>query len=48
MSKASGSLSLVSRMVSLEVVDLQTGKWLKSIPGFKKTQGIATSSHLRE
>ena len=26
---------------SLEVVDLQTGKWLKSIPGFKKTQGIA-------
>jgi hypothetical protein len=26
---------------SLEVVDLQAGKWLKSIPGFKKTQGIA-------
>ena len=26
---------------SLEVVDLQTGKWLKSIPGLKKTQGIA-------
>jgi hypothetical protein len=26
---------------SIEVVDLQTGKWLKSIPGFKKTQGIA-------
>jgi DNA-binding beta-propeller fold protein YncE len=26
---------------SLEVVDLQTGKWLKSISGFKKTQGIA-------
>lgn len=26
---------------SLEVVDLQSGKWLKSIPGFKKTQGIA-------
>lgn len=26
---------------SLEVVDLQTGKWLKSIPGFKKTQGVA-------
>src|SRR5436853_6752417 len=25
---------------SLEVVDLQTGKWLKSIPGLKKTQGI--------
>ena len=26
---------------SLEVVDLQTGKWVKSIPGFKKTQGVA-------
>jgi len=26
---------------SLEVVDLQAGKWLKSISGFKKTQGIA-------
>jgi DNA-binding beta-propeller fold protein YncE len=26
---------------SLEVVDLQAGKWLKSIPGFKKTQGVA-------
>src|SRR5882762_5956590 len=26
---------------SLEVVDLQTGKWLKSISGFLKTQGIA-------
>jgi len=26
---------------SVEVVDLQGGKWLKSIPGFKKTQGIA-------
>ncbi len=26
---------------SLEVVDLQAAKWLKSIPGFKKTQGIA-------
>src|SRR5882672_9051943 len=26
---------------SLEVVDLQTGKWLKSISGLKKTQGIA-------
>src|SRR2546425_8660079 len=26
---------------SLEVVDLQTGKWSKSIPGFKKTQGVA-------
>jgi DNA-binding beta-propeller fold protein YncE len=26
---------------SLEVVDLQTGKWMKSIPGFKKTQGVA-------
>src|ERR1700682_4825227 len=26
---------------SLEVVDLQAGKWLKSIPGFKKAQGVA-------
>src|SRR6202051_3368545 len=26
---------------SLEVVDLGTGKWSKSIPGFKKTQGVA-------
>src|SRR5882757_10143271 len=26
---------------SLEVVDLQAGKWVKSIPGFKKTQGVA-------
>src|SRR5437879_7744017 len=26
---------------ALEVVDLQAGKWLKSIPGFKKPQGIA-------
>src|SRR5229473_3986237 len=26
---------------SLEVVDLQAAKWLKSIPGFKKTQGVA-------
>src|SRR5712692_6785659 len=26
---------------SLEVVDLQAGKWLKSIPSFKKTQGVA-------
>src|ERR1700722_16869774 len=26
---------------SLEVVDLGGGKWSKSIPGFKKTQGIA-------
>jgi len=26
---------------SLEVVDLQARKWLKSIPGFKKTQGVA-------
>ena len=26
---------------SLEVVDLEAGKWLKSIPGFKKTQGVA-------
>jgi DNA-binding beta-propeller fold protein YncE len=26
---------------SVEVVDLQAGKWLKSIPGFNKPQGIA-------
>lgn len=26
---------------SLEVIDLQGGKWSKSIPGFKKPQGIA-------
>lgn len=26
---------------SLEVVDLRAGKWLKSVPGFKKTQGVA-------
>jgi WD40 repeat protein len=26
---------------SLEVIDLAAGKWSKSIPGFKKTQGVA-------
>jgi DNA-binding beta-propeller fold protein YncE len=26
---------------SLEVIDLRGGKWSKSIPGFKKTQGVA-------
>jgi WD40 repeat protein len=26
---------------SLEVVDLRAGKWSKSVPGFKKTQGVA-------
>jgi DNA-binding beta-propeller fold protein YncE len=26
---------------SLEVVDLQAGKWLRSVPGFQKPQGIA-------
>lgn len=26
---------------SLEVVDLRAGKWMRSIPGFKKPQGIA-------
>jgi hypothetical protein len=26
---------------SLEVLDLRAGKWLKSIPGFRKTQGVA-------
>lgn len=25
----------------MEVVDLQAGKWTRSIPGFKKPQGIA-------
>jgi len=33
---------------SLEVVDLQAGKWLKSIPGFKKTQGIAYVASLNK
>jgi hypothetical protein len=33
---------------SVEVVDLQAGKWLKSIPGFKKTQGIAYVSSLNK
>ncbi len=31
---------------SLEVVDLHAGKWSKSIPGFKKTQGVAYVSSL--
>src|SRR6202035_2523550 len=26
---------------SLKVIDLAAGKWSKSIPGFKKTQGVA-------
>src|ERR1700731_2226769 len=26
---------------SLEVLDLAAGKWSKSLPGFKKTQGVA-------
>src|SRR6266850_7808953 len=26
---------------TVEVLDLQAGKWLKSIPGFLKTQGVA-------
>ncbi len=33
---------------SLEVVDLQAGKWLKSIPGFEKTQGVAYVSSLNK
>ena len=33
---------------SLEVVDLQAGKWLKSIPGFKKTQGVAYVPSLKK
>jgi len=31
---------------SLEVVDLHGGKWSKTIPGFKKTQGVAYVSSL--
>src|SRR5437879_11176038 len=33
---------------SLEVVDLQGGKWSRSIPGFKKTQGVAYVSSLNK
>jgi DNA-binding beta-propeller fold protein YncE len=33
---------------SLEVIDLQAGKWLKSIPGFKKTQGVAYVASLNK
>ena len=33
---------------SLEVVDLRAGKWLKSIPGFRKTQGIAYVASLNK
>src|SRR5229473_3206405 len=33
---------------SLEVVDLEAGKWLKSIPGFKKTQGVASVPSLNK
>jgi WD40 repeat protein len=33
---------------SLEVVDLGAGKWSKSIPGFKKTQGIAYDPSLNK
>jgi hypothetical protein len=33
---------------SLEVVDLQAGKWLKSISGFKKTQGVAYVASLNK
>jgi len=33
---------------SLEVVDLQAGKWSKSLPGFKKTQGVAYVSSLNK
>jgi hypothetical protein len=29
-------------------VDLRAGKWMKSIPGFKKTQGIAYVSSLNK
>src|ERR1700736_1703157 len=33
---------------SLEVVDLGAGKWSKSIPGFKKTQGVAYIPYLNK
>src|SRR6266852_8682548 len=33
---------------SLEVVDLQAGKWSRSIPGFKKTQGVAYARSLNK
>ncbi len=33
---------------SVEVIDLQAGKWLKSISGFKKTQGIAYVASLNK
>ena len=33
---------------SVEVVDLKAGKWLKSIPGFQKPQGIAYVATLDE
>jgi DNA-binding beta-propeller fold protein YncE len=33
---------------SLEIVDLRTGKWLRSIPGFKKTQGVAYVASLNK
>jgi DNA-binding beta-propeller fold protein YncE len=33
---------------SLEVIDLQAGKWLKSLAGFKKTQGVACVSLLNK
>ncbi len=33
---------------SLEVVDLRAGKWLRSVPGFKKTQGVAYARSLNK
>src|SRR5712675_56693 len=33
---------------SLEVVDLQAGKWSKSVPDFKKTQGVAYVPYLNK
>jgi len=33
---------------SVEVIDLQAGKWRKSIPGFKKPQGIAYEKSLNK
>lgn len=33
---------------SMEVIDLQAGKWVRSIPGFKKPQGIAYIASLNK
>jgi DNA-binding beta-propeller fold protein YncE len=33
---------------SLEVVDLRAGKWVRSIPGFKETQGVVYEAKLKK